>query len=143
MNPYALDLDHILSEEELVSCNFLYHSSALGFLDPSGALHEEDDLPANTAVSLPLWLARDLLDKGLVEVKHPPHLGKKVREEAHADASSVAFGTLSEYYALAGHQVAHMLQDEELRMMVSRAYSGDRYRDLVDAAFSKYVIDFY
>ena len=49
-----LDIDEILAEEERLSCVFSLDASGLGYLDPTS---NEEDLPENSKVELPLWLA--------------------------------------------------------------------------------------
>ena len=49
-----LDIDEILAEEERISCIFSIDAAGLGPLDPTT---NEEDLPAQSKVELPLWLA--------------------------------------------------------------------------------------
>ena len=54
MNRGYLDIDEILAEEERVSCKTLQESSYLGHLNSD---LNSVDLPRDSKVDIPLWLA--------------------------------------------------------------------------------------
>jgi GINS complex subunit 3 len=47
-----LDIDLILSEDERIPCKFRLEADKLGHLDPT---NEEESLPKESVVDLPLW----------------------------------------------------------------------------------------
>ena len=84
------DIDAILAEEELVPSHTNFHFSMLAALDPDGAHHgsvkeEEDALPENTRIKIPLWLAKRWAMMNFVRLQLPRHYGRKARERYDAD----------------------------------------------------------
>jgi GINS complex subunit 3 len=70
-----LDIDLILSEEERLPCKFVVDAAYLGSLDP---INTEVDLPAETKVELPLWMAQSLYEKNMVQLELPKHFGSRL-----------------------------------------------------------------
>jgi len=136
MDEYALDIDHILAEEESIPSTFAIRSTNLGYLDPSSG---EDDLPANSKIDLPLWLARDLYEKNMVIPELPRHFSHKFREEIWAGPGSVNLRSQSKYYYLTGKHLSDMMGDEELKKVLCHAASGERHTSILDWSLSRFL----
>lgn len=133
MNKY-LDIDEILSEEERVPCIFTYDAKNLGMLDSS---NDSIDLPEDSKVELPLWLARGLHEKQMVNIELPKYYGTRIREEIMAGAAAVKLKDYSFYYYEVGLLLSRVTKDIDLKRTIRTAFSGDRYKDLMARAFSR------
>ena len=77
-----LDIDQILYEEERIPSIFLINAYALSYLDPTLEEHTScTDLPEQTRIELPLWLAMTFKDKHMIDIDLPKHYQKKMRDE--------------------------------------------------------------
>jgi hypothetical protein len=91
------DIDAILAEEELIPCVTNFEFSLLADLDPDGAHHrqkrtshdknydDDDYLPENTRIKVPLWVAKRWAMTNFVRLQLPRHYGRKARERYDAD----------------------------------------------------------
>jgi hypothetical protein len=97
------DIDAILSEEELIPCHTNFEFNLLSGLDPDGVHHhrrrpssasqnkkgynncENDVLPENTRIKIPLWVAKRWAMPNFVRLQLPRHYGRKARERYDAD----------------------------------------------------------
>ena len=129
-----LDIDLILSEDERIPCKFLVDAADLGYLD---AANEEEDLPTDSRVELPLWLARRFSELKVVELELPKHYGSKMRDAIMAGAAPINLKDFSHYYFEVGLQLSKILRDVDLQRALRAAFSGDRFKNLLLYTLSK------
>lgn len=132
----ALDLDAILSEEERIPCQFSVDAIGLGFLDPS---NERPHLQQGARVELPLYMAKALKTRNIIEMELPKHYEHKMRDNIAASALNINLKEFSPYYFEVGMELAQHLDDADLQNTVRIAFCGDRYRSLMINALSRYV----
>lgn len=132
-----LDVDTVLSEEERIPCIFEYEAVSLGFLDPTA---ESPHLPENSKVEIPLWMCTSLASQNMVRVELPKHFERKMRDEILAGASNINFNEYSYYFFEVGMKLAKEgnERDEDLEAILRKAFSGDRYRDLMNHCLSSW-----
>ena len=131
-----LDIDQILSEGERVPCKFLVGAEELGHLDIT---NDDENLPEDTKVELPLWLAGTFAEKNMVEIELPKHFGKKMHDAILAGAAPISLKDFSHYYFDVGQQLAILLRDQDLQRAMRTAFTGDRYKNLLLYTLTKYV----
>ena len=90
-----LDIDQILSEEERIPSTFLLEGPGLGHLDIS---IDSEDLPEQTRIELPLWLALTFGKKSMVNLELPKHFERKMRDEILAGAENINLREFSQYF---------------------------------------------
>ncbi|CAM9848663.1 unnamed protein product [Choristocarpus tenellus] len=127
------DLDTILSEEERVPCIFTLDAVGMGMLDPTTA---DDDLTKGTKVEFPLWMARYLYFKAMVDLELPKHYTEKFREQLDAGPGAVNLREKSKYYYEIGGVLAGLLNDRKLQDTLLVVFSGDRFRRLLDCSLN-------
>ncbi|KAL3923839.1 MAG: hypothetical protein SGILL_001415 [Bacillariaceae sp.] len=117
------DIDAILAEEELVPSHSNFDFSLLAALDPDGAHerrrsgpgndpHVDDDnyLPENTRIKIPLWLAKRWAMTNFVRLQLPRHYGRKARERYDADPGDADLRKRNERFFLAGRMLVDLIE---------------------------------
>ena len=139
-----LDLDVILAEEDRVPFKFLLDADRLGHLHPTV---QEEDLPKDTEVELPVWLGKAFYDRNMVAVELPKHFKGKMRDHLLAGADAVNLKELSPYYFDVGVKLTKMRLDgndnkdsDDLLRCLRRAFCGERFRQLCVLTLTKYVV---
>lgn len=123
-----LDIDTILSEEERIPCTFRLDAIGLGHLDASV---EGEDLPAQTRIELPLWLASVLSKKQMTDLHLPKHFERKMRDEILAGAEHINFREFSYYFYEVGCHLAKEWDNEDLKKTMQIAFAGEKFRTLM------------
>lgn len=123
-----LDIDTILCDEERLPCHFLLEASDLGFLDST---IESPDLPEGSRVELPMWMALVLSDKQMASLELPKHFERKMRDEILAGAANINLKEYSFYFFEVGSRLATQLDSRDLKEIMFKAFSGERYRELM------------
>ena len=129
-----LDLDTLLCEDERVPCIFQCEGAELAFLDPS--LQNTTDLPANSRLELPMWLATSFAKKNIVKVEFPKFYNSIMREELLADSSCVNMKDYSVYFFDFGRNLSSLIDDRDLLSTLRTAFIDNRYRDLLTTCFN-------
>lgn len=132
----ALDLDAILSEEERIPCQFSVDAIGLGFLDPS---NDRPHLQQGARVELPLYMAKALKTRNIIDMELPKHYDHKMRDNIAASALNINLKEFTPYYFEVGMELAQHLDDADLQNTVRIAFCGDRYRSLMINALSRSV----
>lgn len=120
-------------EEERVPCVSKIEFAGLGYLDP--ATHGED-LPEETRVEAPLWLAKLLDSKAAVETDYPKHYKDNFRDHLEAGPAAVNLREQTPHYFAAGDALARLKRDDILQKKLLFAFTGDRFRRIMDLAFN-------
>lgn len=131
-----LDIDNILSEEERIPSVFLLDAPGLGHLDVS---IDSEDLPENTRIELPLWLALAFGKKSMVTLELPKHFERKMRDEILAGAENINLKEFSHYFFEVGSNLAIETKNEDLKTTLQIAFAGERFRSLMMRALSRYM----
>ena len=129
-----LDIDQILSEEERIPTVFLLDGAGLGHLDIS---IESEDLPENTRIELPLWLALAFGNKNMVNLELPKHFERKMRDEILAGAENINLKEFSHYFFEVGSNLAIVTKNEDLKTTLQIAFAGERFRSLMMHSLSR------
>lgn len=124
---------HILADETVVPVRFLSSVTGLGrALDPS--CHDLD-LPADTTVELPVWLALPLAKRGMVELKTPGTYGEKFRRRMNAGAECIRLKGRAPYFYEVGKKCNDILQDVEVSNFLVRTFKT-RYHELLSKSLN-------
>lgn len=129
-----LDIDQILSEEERIPATFLLEGPGLGHLDAS---IDSTDLPENSRIELPLWLALSFGRKNMVNLELPKHFERKMRDEILAGAENINLKEFSHYFFEVGSNLAIETKNEDLKTTLQIAFAGERFRSLMMHALSR------
>jgi GINS complex subunit 3 len=129
-----LDIDQILSEEERIPSTFLMAGPGLGHLDIS---IDSEDLPSQTRIELPLWLALELRKKHFVTLELPKHFERRMRDEILAGAESINLKEFSYYFFEVGSNLAIETGNEDLKTTLQIAFAGERFRSLMMYSLSR------
>eukprot|EP00904_Undaria_pinnatifida_P000017 jgi/Undpi1/10015/HiC_scaffold_28.g12469.m1 len=127
------DLESILSEEERVPCVFTLDAMGMGMLDPTTS---EEDLAQGAKVEFPLWMARPLAGKGMVELDLPKHYTDRFREQLEAGPGAVNLRERSPYYYEVGVALASLTDDQRLQDTLLVVFSGERFKRLLDCSLN-------
>ena len=122
-----LDIDNVLGEEERLPCEFDTGGVDMGALD---ATLNNRDLPEKSKVSLPVWLAKGLVEKGIVRMEIPKHYQRRMREEIKAGPEAIKLRDFSFYFFEVGLLVARVTEDDDLLRTLRQAMSADRFKTL-------------
>lgn len=107
--PDFLSCEDISAQTQRVSCCFVRDVRGIGFLDPSS---DGPDVLANTKLELPLWLARVLFARKLIEIEIPKGYTDTYREILDADACVVDLHKLGpDYYRVGQHLLSLGVKD--------------------------------
>ena len=107
-----LSLPDIMAQGQKVTCKFIVNCYGLGFIDPSG---DSTDVAEGTKLELPLWMAKVLKNRGVIEIEVPKSYSETFREQIEADATTLDFHRHGpNYYTFGKHLIA---------MSVKSAYS--------------------
>ena len=134
-----LDIDEILCEEERVPCTFMLTAVGLGHLDTSV---EGNDLPEQTRIELPLWLATQLHRKDMALMELPRHFERKMRDEILAGAENINLKEFSYYFYEVGSRLCASLNlpNDDLKNALSIAFAGERFRSLMMHSLQRFEI---
>ena len=125
MNEYY-SIDDILSEDENVDVITHIDATNLGWLDPNCNCQ---DLPKNSKIKIPIWLAKGLKEKNMVSVEVPEfYFDTQLLAAAH----SVNLKTKSNYFFEAGYKIYELTKVEELRINLIKIFSSLRFKRLVN-----------
>ncbi|KAJ1437630.1 hypothetical protein B484DRAFT_445063 [Ochromonadaceae sp. CCMP2298] len=130
-----LDIDTILSEEERIPATFIVEAPGLGHLDNS---IDSEDLPEQSRIEMPLWLAMAFAKRGMVTLELPKHFEKKMREEILAGAQNIDLREFSFYFFEVGSTLAVEMKNEDLRQSLQIAFAGERFRSLMTNSLSSW-----
>lgn len=120
-----LSCEDISAQTQKVSCCFVRDVRGIGFLDPSS---DGPDVAANTKLELPLWLARVLYTRKLIEIEIPKGYTDTYREILDADACVVDLHKLGpDYYKVGQHLLTLGVKD-----------SADMAKSLVSAFHQRF-----
>jgi len=125
------------SEEERIPCIFRIEGKSMGHLD---TLNDLEDLPEGSRVELPLWLACALHEQNIVHIELPKHFEKKMRDEMSAGASNINLRDYSHYFFEVGMKLATETSNADLREILTTAFSGNRFEELMVHALSRLLV---
>lgn len=123
-----LDIRTLLSDEEKINCTFKYDSPQLGFIDPQCKL---TDLPAQSKVMLPFWLAASFSSDRLAEIEMPKHFNSKMKEAIVAGSLAINFRGFSFHFFEIGMKLSILVNESHLAEL-RIAFCGDRYQRMMD-----------
>ena len=129
-----LSCEDISAQSQKVTCSFLRNVTGIGFLDPSAEL---SDVAAGTKLELPLWLAKVLLARKLVDVEIPKGYNETYREILEADAAVVDLHKLGpDFYTFGQHLLSLDVKDgaDIARSLVSAFHQ--RFHLILDYAMN-------
>lgn len=124
--PGYYDIDEILAQEELVSCQTLLDFSYLSHLNPDAALYRPTPLndknttttqrrtnkhvlPEEAILKVPIWIVEIWAKLRFVRVQSfPKHYGRRAREFLAADPTAV---TLSPRFFQSGRALLHLVEE--------------------------------
>lgn len=132
-----LDIDVILSEEDRVKCTFTLDAQDLGKLDKDT---KTDYLAEGTELELPLWMAETLLEKNMITAELPKQYNQTMRDALQAGAASVRLFEHSFYFFEVGVKLAKDTEDKDLKRNLMQAFSGERFRNLMNHSLSRLII---
>jgi hypothetical protein len=133
MDAKYFSVSSLLVEEERMPCISTIEFAGLGYLDPAT---KGEDLPEETRVEAPLWLAALLASKSAVEIDYPKHYKEKFRDHLEAGPAAVNLREQSPHYFTAGETLARLKRDDDLQRMLKFAYTGERFGRIMDLAFN-------
>lgn len=93
-----------MAQGQKVTCKFIVNCYGLGFIDPSG---ESTDVAEGTKLELPLWMAKVLKSRHIIEIEVPKSYNETFREQIEADANTLDFHRHGpNYYTFGKHLVS-------------------------------------
>ncbi|CAM9320591.1 unnamed protein product [Hapterophycus canaliculatus] len=127
------DIDSILSEEVRVPCTFTLDAIGMGVLDPTTS---DEDLSQGAKVDFPLWMARPLAGKGMVDLDLPKHYTEKFREQLEAGPGAINLRDRCPFYYEVGVSLASLTGDQRLQDTLLMVFSGERFKRLLDCSLN-------
>eukprot|EP00752_Nemacystus_decipiens_P004561 g4163.t1 len=127
------DIDSILSEEVRVPCVFALDAVGMGVLDPTTS---DEDLSQGAKVDFPLWMARPLAGKGMVDLDLPKHYTDRFREQLEAGPGAVNLRERCPFYYEVGVALAALTGDQRLQDTLLMVFSGERFKSLLDCSLN-------
>lgn len=128
-------IDAIAAEDERVPLVAKLDVPRLGFLDPANS-HE--DLPNGSKIELPLWLGETLHTKKMFDVNLPKHYNARFQEHLEAGPASTNLREHCSNYFTVGEVLSRVKRDDELQKKLRMAFSGERFKRIMDLAFSSH-----
>eukprot|EP00429_Kryptoperidinium_foliaceum_P047856 CAMPEP_0176109344 /NCGR_PEP_ID=MMETSP0120_2-20121206/54897_1 /TAXON_ID=160619 /ORGANISM="Kryptoperidinium foliaceum, Strain CCMP 1326" /LENGTH=207 /DNA_ID=CAMNT_0017443527 /DNA_START=82 /DNA_END=702 /DNA_ORIENTATION=- len=108
------DINEILAEEYKVTAKPSYTIASGGVLLPSAAGSECKDLPADTKVQVPFWLAQSLARRNSASIELPTDYNSNAQEDLGGDPVACRLGDKSGYYFEIGLRIGHLLHNQGL-----------------------------
>lgn len=106
-----LSVPDIMAVGQRISCIFLVKCYGLGFIDPSG---ESKDIEEGTKLELPMWMAKRLKSRHIIEIETPKSYDDKFREIVEADATIIDLHKHGpNYYTFGKHLISMDLKDSQ------------------------------
>ncbi|CAM9887482.1 unnamed protein product [Ectocarpus sp. 4 AP-2014] len=128
------DIDTILSEEIRVPCVFTLDAVGMGVLDPTTS---DEDLSQGAKVDFPLWMARPLAGKGMVNLDLPKHYtDRQAVEQLEAGPGAVNLRERCPFYYEVGVVLASLMGDQRLQDTLLMVFSGERFKRLLDCSLN-------
>ncbi|TPX42841.1 hypothetical protein SeMB42_g04967 [Synchytrium endobioticum] len=113
------DIEAILADQQRVPCFFSYPVPGYGFLDGNN----DADLPPNTRVELPYWMAETLAIREWVEIDLPKYYQVKVRNDLKASPTVVNLYQLCPYFYEFGIRIVNLIVDDVLCKVLSETFT--------------------
>ena len=88
-------------------------------------------------IEVPLWLAGLLQGKNAAQVQNPKHFKRMFIEHLEAGPASVNLREQSPHYFAVGDALARANRNDELQRKLLTAFTGDRFRRIMDLAFNR------
>jgi hypothetical protein len=85
-----------------------------------------------------MWLANKFAGKRMVDLELPKHFQRKMRDEIIAGANHINLKEFSFYFFEVGLKMAEVTDDEDLKRILTKAFSGERFRDLMVHSLSSW-----
>lgn len=123
------DLDELLAEEERFPLNFMQDSKGLGFLDSTV---QSADLPKDSKVELPIWLALPLAEHFFGTVDAPKCFAHRFRTYLLADPVVINLRERSPFYYESGLHLASLVRDGKALVDALVKSLALRYADILD-----------
>lgn len=99
-----LSVPDIMALGQKVTCKFVVNCYGLGFIDPSG---DSTDVAEGTKLELPLWMAKVLQGRHIIEIEVPKSYSETFKEQVEADAMTLDFHRHGpNYYTFGKHLVS-------------------------------------
>ena len=125
-------LDDILSEEDNVHVITLIEGKDLGWMLSDQVI---DDLPVDSNLELPLWLAKSLKLHNMVKVDISKHYYDHVMISA---PTVVNLKKISPYFYFAGYKVARLINCKYLLKIIKNVFTA-RFKQLIN--YSLYFVN--
>ncbi|KAI9202650.1 uncharacterized protein BJ171DRAFT_512814 [Polychytrium aggregatum] len=122
------DLDSILVEQQKIPAVFGQVVPEYGFLD---GLHDTSDLPAETRVELPFWMASELAQRDIVQLDLPKCFGPKIMSDLTASAKAVPLNNICSYYFAFATKLLDLIEIRDLSSVLLEAFRS-RIREVMD-----------
>ena len=133
MDAKYFSVSSLLVEEERMPCVSTIEFAGLGYLDPTTL---GEDLPEETRLETPLWLAKLLASKSAVNIDYPKHYKESFCEHLEAGPAAVNLREQSPHYFTAGQALARLKREDRLQKTLLFAYTGERFERIMDLAFN-------
>lgn len=125
MNDYY-SIEDILSEDENVNVITHINATNMGWLDPNC---NSNDLPKNSKITIPIWLAKSLKEKNMVSVEVPEFYFDK---QILAAPQSINLKIKSNYFFEAGYKIYELTKRKALRINLIKIFSSIRFKRVVN-----------
>ncbi|KAF9520366.1 hypothetical protein BS47DRAFT_1323888 [Hydnum rufescens UP504] len=128
-------IDAIFAENQKLDCTFLLEVPNLGYIDGG----DMPNIPAQTKMRLPYWLAAPLLVHDYLEFRIPPAVGYSVLKALSAEPRSVKLSSLvgggGSWYKF-GKEISELLEEATSKDLTEALPKTFRARlvDLIDQA---------
>ncbi|KAJ8937969.1 hypothetical protein NQ318_003729 [Aromia moschata] len=131
-SPNYYSLDDILATQERTPCKFLINVPKMGNLNPSTI---EKDLPAGTALELPMWLVLEMSTgrQPIVLPELPKIYKEAYREILEADACAVDLHKFNLYFYELGSYAKRFDRKGDVHQTLLHTFRT-RFRQLMDLA---------
>ena len=111
-----LDINDILAVSVKATCRVVQPLHKMGFIDCSA---EDNDLPRGTKLELPLWMASQLLEFGIINMELPRGYTEAYREVLDADPTVVNLQKLGPNFYQTGRHLCRIYPDESKQIAES------------------------
>ena len=75
-----------------------------------------------------------------IDIDLPKHFGQKMRDDLSASASNINLREYSHYFFEVGLSLAMAKGDNDLRVVLTKAFAGDRFEALMVQALSRLLL---
>jgi hypothetical protein len=124
-------IDHILMEEEKIPSTFMTSVYGIGFLDPANS---EFDLPADTKMEFPFWLANKLRKFKIVDIDYPTAYERRRLNNLKLSPTHESLGKFPYFFEL-GIKLSRRIDHGEVGQILLECLSP-RFLSVFDSAMN-------